>query len=235
MKTDSSLNRWKSICAIALTVLLFSSSRAQTDSSSFIIAGQAGYTSFSLPQTRGILNDITTSIRYYHINAQPLLIFPANLSGGCWIYIKAGERFWLRGGIEDAKTRGVVGYSDVNGKLVEDVRVNLFFIKGGAVVDIFRELSYTAYVSLDIEDLIATRDYEEKITFTQFSYLNSRDTYSDDGNCLVVQPGVGVRYSFLGFVASAECGYHFNDTPQNSTFVDDFYGWSFSASLGIPL
>lgn len=212
--------------------------RGQTHSEShnLMLFVEGGFTTFSMPNSRSSVSQTVDLFKsYYNVQAHALLTFPGNWHGGALLRYKPGRSVWLILGGDYTNTRGLVGYRDQYGTLSEGFNVDLVFLKAGIGVDFLRIERVTAYASASAGLLMATMKIGENVSFKQLPSYDVNDNASYSGDFFAQEAAVGAR-TVLGMLeCSLQVGYRFNFKDDKQNYHDNFGGWLFDCSIGVPI
>lgn len=212
--------------------------RGQTnpESHKLMLYVEGGFTTFSMPDSKGTIDQIVNSFQTrYNVQAHALLRFPGNWHGGAFLRYRPEKSLWLLIGGDYTDSRGLVGYRDQYGTLSEDLNVHLVFLNAGLGLDFYRIGRVTAYGSVSAGLLIATLKIGEDISFKQFPASDVNDNAAYSGRFFAQEAALGVRTSLGMLECSVEGGYRFNFKDDKQDYHDNFGGWIFWGSVGVPI
>jgi hypothetical protein len=196
---------------------------------------EGGYTTFDLPLMKKSIDNIVGSVSSnYNINAMGLLRFPNNWYIGSSYLVRTSDFVRLNIGGYFTQTRGFVGYRDVHGDFVDDMHVNIFFLRLGFQIDVVHSHALTLYVSPQVGVLYSTIRDEARITFYQLHEYDSSSSTLSKAYFLTGALHFGAYTPIFGLIFSLECGYRFNKENKTGDFNDSFNGWIFSSRVGFP-
>lgn len=218
--------------------------QAKDGSARSVLSLQTGYATFTFSNLRSMLDQsVSDYLTRYHIRMQKLTEYPGNwIVGGTYSY-RVEQPLWLTLGGSYTKTRGTLGYRDVNGRLGEEIRVQLYALQAGACLDVVQWKAAAWYLGLRAGVLRTDIARQQDAEFVVQSELNDSYTITDRSYHFAFDMVTGLRTRVFGATLSLECSRRFNQqngddhftTSYTNHFIDDFGGWTFSSSVGIPL
>lgn len=197
---------------------------------------EGGRSAFSMPYLKQSLDETVTGMSaVYNLHIQKLTRFPNNwfLGGAYTRRITPRARLDVAGWY--TYTKGAIGYRDLNGRLREDIRLNIEYFRVGVLFDIFNFGGVPGYFAIHGGLLTTGLDIHDTIEFYEEREYNATARTANRSYFIAADMAIGAHTHVFGTEVVFECGYRVNRENRSADFSDSFNGWMVSSRVGLPL